>query len=111
MKNRRGFLIDLAMVNEKDYVSYLDNELKSYQKERIDMIFEGSLDHLDFSKEDIDDRFVVLEDGGECIVLKDGRIFNVSFRGAHCRVWKNTDNDYLYGLIRDLKEGTSKLNK
>lgn len=101
---RKKYLIDLCC-GWNDCISQLDDEMQEELKEAIDSMFEGSLDELTFTKQDVDRRFYILDDGGESIVLKNGDIYNVCFRGSRCRVWKEEDNEFLIGLVKGLREG------
>ena len=67
-------------------------------------MFEGSLDDLDFTFDDVVRNIVIIGDGGDYILLKDGRVFNVCWRGDCCRVWLEKDVMFIKYLNKLIKE-------
>lgn len=92
-ENKMVFRSSMEKVFEYEFGSW-----KDYYRS----LEEGSLDILDFEYEDIDRRYFVIDDGGECIVLKDGSIINICWRGGMCRVWREEDEDCIDDIIMKL---------
>lgn len=101
----KKYIINLCSCDENK-VSKMDLEMEEEFKIELDEIFECSLDELDFEKKDINKKFWILDDGGDMIVLKDGRIINVCFRYGMCRIWEEDDEElisYIKEIIKNIK--------
>lgn len=100
-------VLDMGYCNEKDMLSTRSvkdtfiYEGRSWKGYYYKMLF-GSLDEINFKYEDIDRRYFIMEDGGELIVLKDGTILNVCWRGDMCRVWEEDDEEKISFIKRML---------
>lgn len=56
---------------------------------------EGNCEELWFNFDEIDRRYFILDDGGEGIVLKDGRIVCICWRGGLCNIWEEDDEEQI----------------
>ena len=84
-------ILDLCCYAESDQIT----EASEYEEEVLDgmdecfkSLHDCSLDKLWFDYKDINQKVFVMDDGGDILLLKDGSLVNVCWRGDQCRVWK-----------------------
>lgn len=100
-------IIDLCIYDENDQMhraSDYEDELLEGMDKAFDELFVCSLDYVWFERKDINDKVFVIDDGGDLILLKDGTLVNICWRGDQCRVWKEDGRSskarYIKKLLR-----------
>lgn len=101
-------VLDLCVVDEDQMVDEQDEkELFTYEggnfKRYIEQVNMCNLDDEVFDQDEIDKSVFVVDDGGELFRTKDGRYYEVCWRGDDCRVWQEDDKDRIAWFDSKLK--------
>lgn len=100
-------IVDLRYENEEDMVYEADQEGRECFEEELDRIFSGSsedltFEPLEFERKDVNENVFIIGDGGDLIMLKNGILVNVCFRGCECSTWKEDSTStvrYIKGVL------------